>query len=154
MSTQSKTSDTVHADEKISAYGTCSERCELSRLQAAALYAMLTWTAIALGIWGGLKVLARPAHSITSVVRRTGPLSCRRVREIVAGALLPADYIPIDPVEIDGVASPSFLSKLGLCLGRTRCRAAALQTCLITKGIWSGATSPPSIPTTHGNSRN
>jgi hypothetical protein len=101
MSTQSKTSATVRSDEKILAY-VSSERCELSRLQAAAVYAMLTWTAIALGIWAGLKVSARPAHSLTSVVPRTSPLSCRGVREIVAGAPLLADYVPIGLVEIDG----------------------------------------------------
>ena len=82
--------------------GVALERCELSGIQTAALYALLTWTAIALGIWAGLKVSARPAHSITSVARRTGPLSCRSVREIVAGAPVPADYIPIGLLEIDG----------------------------------------------------
>jgi hypothetical protein len=111
MSAQSKTSATVRADEKTSAYGRCSARCELSKLQAAALYAMLTWTAIALGIWAGLKVSAQPAR-ITSVVRRTGPLSCRGVREIVAGAFLRADYIPIGLVEIDGSCF-AILSKQG-----------------------------------------
>lgn len=80
----------------------CSERGELSKLQTAALYSMLTWTAIAVGIWAGLKVSARPARGITSVMRRTGPLSCRGVSEIVAGAPLRADYIPIGLVETDG----------------------------------------------------
>ncbi len=80
-----------------------SQWSELSTgLQAAAVYAMLAWTAIALGIWAGLTVSAPPAHSITSVVRPAGTLSCSGVREIAAGAPLPADYILIGIVEIDG----------------------------------------------------
>jgi hypothetical protein len=62
---------------------------------------MLAWTAIALGVWAGLKASPQPAHNITSVVRRVGVLSSQSVKD-VAGARLPAHYLQIGKVEIDG----------------------------------------------------
>ena len=89
----------------------CSQRRGLSAtVQTGSVCAALATAAIAVGVWTGLKVSPQPADGTTSVLRCAGALPSRGVKDIVVGARLPGDYVPIGLVEIDG-SSFAILSK-------------------------------------------